>query len=401
MVSKDTYIAVLAGMGGFSDGFALLLGGSALLSLSHYFRLTAGAEGLIISASFLGSIIGAVAFGRLADLLGRRVIFLNVLLFFLLGSMISALAPSILVLIAGRLMVGMGIGGDIPSGLALVAELSDSRKRGGLLAIQSILWGLGGASAALVALPLLSLGNIAWRPLFGLGAIPPLVTLVLRREISESWVWKVKRSEVEVRIRNRGRYVLMLAFTSASLFAWTFILAIFANYTPSIMVSTMGLSKAYALLIGGAQWLGFVAGGLMVLRYCDRIGRRILLIPATVGEAALLYASIFLLRNPLWISLTLVVLWILGGVGYVVNSVYSAELFPTLLRGTSSGVAFSMGRLGGYVSTLILPMLLLSIRLAGVFALLAVLMTPLALTCPLIAPRSEGKGIDELEREYY
>jgi putative MFS transporter len=143
MVSKDTYIAVLAGMGGFLDGFALLLGGSALLSLSHYFRLTAGAEGLIISAPFLGSIIGAVAFGRLADLLGRRVIFLNVLLFFLLGSMISALAPSILVLIAGRLMVGMGIGGDIPSGLALVAELSDSRKRGGLLAIQSILWGLG------------------------------------------------------------------------------------------------------------------------------------------------------------------------------------------------------------------------------------------------------------------
>jgi len=85
----------------------------------------------------------------------------------------------------------------------------------------------------------------------------------------------------------------------------------------------------------------------------------------------------------------------------VVNSVYSAELFPTLLRGTSSGVAFSMGRLGGYVSTLILPMLLLSIRLARVFALLAVLMTPLALTCQLIAPRSEGKGIDELEREYY
>jgi hypothetical protein len=36
-----------------------------------------------------------------------------------------------------------------------------------------------------------------------------------------------------------------------------------------------------------------------------------------------------------------------------------------------------------------------------VFALPAVLMTPLALTCPLIAPRSEGKGIDELEREYY
>ncbi len=90
-MNKDTYVAVLVGMGGFSDGFALLLGGSALLSLSQYFRMTPEVEGgLIISAPFIGSVIGSLIFGRLADILGRRAILLNVLAFFALGSLISA-----------------------------------------------------------------------------------------------------------------------------------------------------------------------------------------------------------------------------------------------------------------------------------------------------------------------
>lgn len=59
MVGRSTLVAVLAGMGGFSDGFALLLGGAALLSLSQYFKLTAGAEGLIVSSPFIGSVVGS------------------------------------------------------------------------------------------------------------------------------------------------------------------------------------------------------------------------------------------------------------------------------------------------------------------------------------------------------
>lgn len=402
MVNRDTYIAVLVGMGGFSDGFALLLGSSALLSLTEYFKLSALVEGLIISMPFIGSMIGSLIFGRLADLLGRRAIFLNVLVFFVLGSLISALAYTALTLIVGRFLVGIGIGGDIPSGQALVAELSSIRRRGRLLAIQSILWGLGGAMAALVAIPLLRFGVASWRLLLGLGAVPPLIALMLRRGINESWVWELKaKNQAVIKVRNRGKYALMLMFTASSLLVWTFILAIFANYTPSLMVNIMRLSKVYALVVGGLQWLGFVAGGLLVFRYCDRLGRRALLIPSTISGVALLYSLAFLTKDPIITALLLVALWVIGGIGYVVNSIYSAELFPTLLRGTSIGVAFSAGRFGGYVSTLTFPLLLLTIGLNNVFTILAVLMTPLALFCALIAPRSEGKSIEELESEYY
>ena len=316
MVSKDTYIAVLAGMGGFSDGFALLLGGAALLSLSQYFKLTPSVEGLIISAPFIGSVIGSLIFGRLSDLFGRRAIFLNVLLFFVLGSLVSALAYSIPLLVAGRLLVGIGIGGDIPSGASLVAELSSERSRGRLISVQSILWGLGGASAALVALPLLGLmGSESWRIILGLGAVPPLIVLLLRRSVNESWVWELKRRNGAFRLRDRGKYTLTLAFTAASLFVWTFILAIFANYTPTILVDAMKLSKSMALLIGGLQWIGFVAGGLLVFKYCDRLGRRRLIIPATVGEAVLLGLSVLVVKDPVAMSIMLFILWVLGALG--------------------------------------------------------------------------------------
>ncbi len=383
------------------DGFALLLGGVALLSLSHYFRLTPEVEGLIVSMPFIGSVVGSLIFGWLADVLGRRAVFLNVLLFFVLGSIISAVAYDTLLIIIGRLLVGIGIGGDIPSGASLVAELSDRGSRGRLISIQSMLWGLGGFAAALVAIPLLRLmGPVAWRLLFGLGAVPALIVLALRRDIDESWVWRIKRRGGGVKLGNRSRYTLVLAFTAASLFVWTFILAIFANYTPTILVDTMRLSGAMALLISGLQWVGFVVGGLIVFKCCDRFGRRVLVIPATIFATALLYLSVMMTRDSPALSLLLITLWVLGGIGYIVNSIYSAELFPTLLRGTSNGVSFSAGRLGGFISTLILPSLLLNIGLSRVFLILAVMMTPLVLICIITAPRSENKSLEELERNY-
>ncbi|MGC8542859.1 MAG: MFS transporter, partial [Vulcanisaeta sp.] len=78
---------------------------------------------------------------RLSDIFGRRTILLNVLLFFVLGSIISAIANSVLPIILGRFLVGVGIGGDIPSGASLIAELSKETSRGRLISIQSILWG--------------------------------------------------------------------------------------------------------------------------------------------------------------------------------------------------------------------------------------------------------------------
>jgi len=173
--SENTYLAIVIGLGSFSDGFALLLQSGALLFLVPYFRLKYLFTGLVVSAPFIGSVFGAIIFGWLADKIGRRAIVLNVLLFFVLSSIISSISVNIQMLLLSRFLVGIGIGGDIPASGSLIAERSEPSERGAFLSTQTLLWAVGAAIATVVSLPLLSLGKEAWRVLFGLAAISPFL----------------------------------------------------------------------------------------------------------------------------------------------------------------------------------------------------------------------------------
>ncbi|MDG7052016.1 MAG: MFS transporter [Nitrososphaerota archaeon] len=395
------YAPVLIGMGGFADGFALLIASGALLTLVPYFHLTSSYTGLIVSAPFIGSIIGALAFGRLADITGRRVIFLNVLLFFVLGSLLSAVATVPSILLLSRLLVGIGIGGDIPVGGSLLAEISNKENRGRLVALQSLLWGVGGGAAAIVALLFLPLGAESWRYILGIGAVPPIVVLLLRRGLPESKIWSAsKKDDLKAQPIDKQSFATKLSFVAIAFFIWTFILAIFASYTPSFLVHAEGLSKAWALLISGFQWMGFAGGTALTFKYVDRIGRRVMIISSSIIVGVFLMVGYLLARSSIALFISdISIIWVLGGVGYTTSSIYSNELFPTLFRSTSSGIGFASGRLGGYLSTLIFPTLLISFGISPLFFILAPLPMVVGLAGISMAPISERKNLDELESE--
>jgi len=398
---SEYYVATLIGMGGFTDGFALLIASGALLTLVPYFHLTSGYTGLIVSAPFIGAIVGALLFGRLADIIGRRVIFLNVLLFFVLGSFLSAIAMAPSVLLVSRFLVGIGIGGDIPAGGSLISELSNRANRGRLVAVQSLLWGIGGVAAATIAVLFLPLGAESWRYILGMGAIPPIIVLLLRRGVSESRVWRTStRADHDAPPIDRKRFARKLSFVASAFFIWTFILAIFASYTPSFLSQAEGLSRSSALLVSGLQWIGFVGGSALAFKYVDKVGRRAMIISSSAMVGIFLLAGYFIAKPSVVLFISdLSMIWILGGVGYTISSIYSNELFPTLFRGTSSGIGFASGRLGGYLSTLIFPTLLLSFGISPIFIMLAPLPISVALAGVSMAPRSELKDLHELEME--
>lgn len=127
--------------------------------------------GLLISAPFIGSVVGALVFGWLADRVGRRAVVLNVLIFFVMASILSGLSMNIQMLLVSRFLVG--IGGDVPASGSLIAERVEAVERGPLLSTQTLMWAVGAASATFVAIPLLSLGAVAWRPLLAIAALPP------------------------------------------------------------------------------------------------------------------------------------------------------------------------------------------------------------------------------------
>ncbi len=392
------YISLVVGLGSFSDGFALLLQSGALLSVVPYFHLNSLATGLLVSAPFIGSVFGALLFGRLADKFGRRSVILNVLLFFVVASILSAVSINVPMLLMSRFLVGVGIGGDVPSSGSLVAEISEPQRRGSLISIQTLLWAIGAFAATVVAIPFLRLGLVAWRPLFGLAAIPPLITLLLRRRISESSLWEGRRrSDSSVKVPRR--IIAFIAVLCAGLFIWTFVLAIFASYLPSLLVRTYGFHAYMSLIVGGLQWIMYFAGCLITFKLIDRAGRRPLILTGSiVGLAAA--SSIYFLRaaTPEYFTISIFFIWLAGGIAYTGISTYSFEISPTLLRGLLSGSVFASGRLGGYTGTQIFPMLLGLIGITSVFGLISLLLLTAA---ALVAPfnqRTERLTLDEIER---
>jgi len=394
---RTSIVPVILGVGGFEDGFALLLAAAALPLLLRQLQISAVYTGLLISLPFMGSVAGALAFGRLGDLIGRRSSYLYVSALFIVGAALGALSWSIYSLLISRFIVGLGIGGDIPTAGSLLAEIADPEARGRYVSAQTLMWGLGGVAAPMLAASMLGLGPSAWRFMLALGGIPPALVLALRGRVAESRSWLAATSTH--RSLGRLRSVLgRLSFISSSYFLTTLVLAVFANYTASALVLALGLPAAESLLISPLQWLAFLVGSSVVSARIDDVGRRPLMIVGAAGLAASLGSLAFASHGLYGLVSSLAASWVFGGILYSTNGVYSAELFPTSIRSTCNGICFASGRLGGFLGTLMLPLLALGSLFRGLPLALAPLFAILALAAIMAAPRTERVPLDHLER---
>src|SRR6185312_9992853 len=138
--------------------------------------------GALGASGFLGAMVGMLIFGDLSDRLGRRAIFVANLIFFVVFSILSAFINSLWELFAVRFLVGVGIGMDIPTSTAYLAEIAPARHRGKVLgSLSQVTWILGALTSTLVAVPLAAaFGEAAWRWMFGLAALPALLVLLGR-----------------------------------------------------------------------------------------------------------------------------------------------------------------------------------------------------------------------------
>src|SRR5262245_18277501 len=130
----------------------------------------------IVTAYLLTATAAAPLYGKISDIYGRRGTIYAALVLFLLGSLISALAPNIFVLIAGRAVEGLGGGGVFALSQILIGDLLPPRERGGFAAWISGMWAIAG-----IAGPLLvgTLAEVDWSLIFWLnlplGAVAMLV----------------------------------------------------------------------------------------------------------------------------------------------------------------------------------------------------------------------------------
>src|SRR5438105_8084104 len=163
--------------------------------------LTAGEIGWAASAYIGGAVLGALFFGRLADSLGRKRMFLVTLVVYLIATVLTALSFNIGSFAICRFFTGFGIGGEYAAINSAIDELIPARLRGTVdLAINGTFW-IGAAMGAGLSIVLLHPGFVGpawgWRIAFGLGGVLSVAILMVRRHVPESPRWLLTHGRVD------------------------------------------------------------------------------------------------------------------------------------------------------------------------------------------------------------
>jgi MFS family permease len=402
---------IISGVGFFTDAYDLFVIGTAAALVAVQWHLSTLQTSWVTGAAILGAFIGAFTFGRIADVIGRKKVYVTVAVIMIFGAVASAFAPGFLWLVAARLVLGLGIGGDYPVSAVLMSEYSNRKDRGRLVGLVFSMQALGLIIGPLVALVLLSSGiggNLTWRLLLGLGAVPAAAVVYLRSKMPESprYLAQVKgeadRAAREVAAFSEGvirqptdtttcngrmrlgqfltnpRMLLLLLGTAGSWFLFDY--AYYGNTLslPAILkqvnpAATLETKLAWSL---GMFVLFAVPGYFLAVLRMDRIGhRRLQFIGFSVMAAAFLTLAIVrpLTEHvgPFLAILGLSYFFIEFGPN-TTTFVLPSEVFPVSVRTTGHGMAAGIGKLGAFVGVFLVPILQNSIGLRGLLAVAGV-----------------------------
>src|SRR5439155_1593247 len=149
--------------------------------------------GGLTSVALVASSAGGILFGRLADAIGRvRAMTISILLYSFATAGLAT-STALWQLIAWRIAVGIGMGGEWSCGSVLVAETWPAQHRAKAMGIMQSGWAIGALIAA--ALSALILGRFGWRVLFLIGVLPAAAAFFIRRNVEEPPLWRERKRE--------------------------------------------------------------------------------------------------------------------------------------------------------------------------------------------------------------
>ena len=355
--------------------------------------------GMAGTAYLIGQVAGALYFGRLADRLGRKNLFLLSLGIYLVGSAVAGLSFAPWFFFLWRFVAGAGIGGEYAAINSAIDEIIPSKYRGRVdIAINGTYWG-GAALGAVANMLFLDTAifpqDWGWRLSFFLGPLLGLLIIYLRRHIPESprWLMTHGREEeaertvdaIEDRIRSEGKEFGPVddaeAITVREYGRVPFLViarVLFRQYPRrtfvgiTMMVTQSFLYNAifftYALVLehfyhtppaaAGTYFLVFavgnLAGALLLGPLFDSWGRRRMLFGTYVLAGLILLASAFLFQAGVLDAATHTVFWcasfFFASAGASAAYLTVSEIFPLELRSQVISYVFSIGQLVGAIA---------------------------------------------------
>jgi sugar porter (SP) family MFS transporter len=180
-------VSFIAGLGGILYGFDMGVIAGAMVFVRDSFTLSTRLEEIVVSVVLVGAMLGAVAGGSIADRIGRRATLLWGGAIFLAGSLLAFWSPNVTTLIVARGLLGIAIGFTSVTAPVYISELAPPQSRGLLIGLYQFALTIGIVLADLAGYWLAA--QHAWRLMFGLGALPATLLVVLVVTLPESPRW--------------------------------------------------------------------------------------------------------------------------------------------------------------------------------------------------------------------
>ncbi len=177
----------IVGAATFFDGYTVIAIAYAMPVLTKEWQLSPAQIGMILSAGYLGQLLGSVFFGWLAERIGRLHVLLFTILLFVSMDVACLFAGSAAAMIAFRFVQGIGTGGEVPVASAYINELIGSKKRGRFFLLYEVMFLLGLVAAGGIGYFLVP--AYGWKAMFMVGLIPAAIMIPLRFFMFESPRW--------------------------------------------------------------------------------------------------------------------------------------------------------------------------------------------------------------------
>lgn len=373
------FVTAVAAIAGFLYGYDTGIISGALLHIRQDFKLSHQMQEITASAILVGAVAGALACGWLFERIGRRRTLMLVAFIFATGALASSIAPSAVLLVSARILLGFAVGGASQTGPVYVAELAPADRRGHFVTSFNVAIGLGILTANIVGS---SLNNVwSWRWMIAAAIAPALVLLASTFVIPESPRWLVGQGKADEARKELARlrpehsdvsdelkqikeiackeeeapvkgwrglgqpWVRPAVIAALGVAAFTQLTGIemMVYYTPTFLT---GVGFSHESALRASLWLAVVYAimtttGLLIV---DRVGRRRLSLSMLPGAALALaaLAGVFLFhlanRQNAWMVIACLLVYMFFNAGgiQVVGWLSGSEMYPLSIRGAGT-----------------------------------------------------------------
>jgi sugar porter (SP) family MFS transporter len=431
-------------LGGLLFGYDTGVISGALLFIPNDFKLSPFLEGAIVAGLLLGAMIGAAFAGRLSDRMGRRRLIIIAAIVFTVGALLAAFAPSVTVLIAARVIIGLAVGSAALVVPLYLSEIAPTEVRGAIASLNQLMIVGGILVAFIVNAILASSGD--WRLMLGLAAVPSMVLLAGMLVMPETPRYLVLSGEeetahevledlpgdegVDERIQEirevehqededtglrallRARWVrpALLAATGLAVFQQLVGINTIIYYAPTTLTG-VGFGKTSAIYANLIIGVINVLMTVIAIRIVDRVGRKPMLyggVVGMVGSLLVLGVGLSMLATPhhpgdpaaivTLVCLATFIASFAATWGPVVW-VMIPEVLPLSVRGTAMGVAVFGNWAANFLVSQTFPPLLKGLGPGPVFLGYAALGVLAGLFVKTAVRETKGRSLEEIEAD--